>query len=305
MSIYLLVVLYGCKTQDSATIESFLSINRYESNFSLVIWNNGPNAGEVSPELLSRLSKKGINAICIQTPFNAPLSWIYNFFLKNFSSEIYLLADHDSTLSAEYLEAATSVAPFFARLPIIQAQGISRSPTVKGEFSEGPFRRDQKVISIGSGTVLSRDAVREIEGRYGSVFDEHFALYGVDTSFFLRIYKAGLADRLETIPGFEHSLSRLEKESDVLSKFRRTERTYDFALMLRHYPSRGHLKSLVKQALLLLVGRSRLDFGALIKTLITGRHPRATEQYRQRFNESLRQFEAQSGNPLYHSREKA
>lgn len=289
MSIYLLIVLYGCKAQDSATIKSFLSINKSGSCTSLVIWNNGPNTDDVSTELLSRLSQKGINAIYIQTPFNAPLSWIYNYFLTNFLSDIYLLIDHDSTLSAEYMEAATSVAPFFVRLPIIQAQGISRSPTVKGEFSQGPFRHDQKVISIGSGIVISRDAVREIEGRYGSVFDEHFALYGVDTSFFHRIYKAGLADRLKTIPGFEHSLSRLEKESDAMTKFRRTERTYDFALMLRHYPSMGQLKSLVKQAFLLLVGRSRLDLGVLIKTLISGRHPRTTNNFRILFVELTKQ----------------
>lgn len=280
----MLVVLYGCAPSESSTIKSLLKSEVCLESLLLVVWNNGPTPYEIDQDLLLVMAEKKLSLVFVQTPFNAPLSWVYNYFLENFVSDINIISDHDSVFSKEYLESAFFPTSFFLRLPIIYTKGVARNPTVKGEFSDGPYNNKTKVISIGSGLVLSKTAVDIIASVYGSVFDEKFALYGVDTSFFYRIHKANLGYMLETIPGFEHSLSRLESESKEIKKIRLVERSYDFALMFRNYPEIWQIKYLVKQLILLMLNKNILDFKSFFRALLSGIHPRASEKFRLAFD---------------------
>ncbi|MNE26170.1 hypothetical protein D3C80_1195250 [compost metagenome] len=96
----------------------------------------------------------------------------------------------------------------------------------------------------------------------------------MDTSFFIRLNKLALTEKLQSMPGFEHSLSRLETESKEVKLFRKVERSYDFGLTLRHYPSSSLLIVAVKQVLLWPFGRNRITISKALKVFITGRHER-------------------------------
>ena len=72
---------------------------------------------------------------------------------------------------------------------------------------------------------------------FGTVFDERYYLYGVDTTFFLRFNNLNCSDKARVIKGFNHSLSRLEIESSSNKRFRKVERSYDLGLTLRYYRS--------------------------------------------------------------------
>ena len=159
-------------------------------------------------------------------------------------------------------------------MPIILANGKPQSPCANGVFSAGPYSKNEYVTAIGSGIIISKEAANIVKKKYGNIFDENFALYGVDTSFFIRLNKLALTENLTSIPGFEHSLSRLEVESADIKLFRKLERSYDFGLTLRHYPSFSLLMMAFKQTLLWPIGRNRIKISKAFKVFVTGRHER-------------------------------
>ncbi|WP_413691538.1 hypothetical protein [Psychromonas sp. KJ10-2] len=105
----------------------------------------------------------------------------------------------------------------------------------KPYYSGVNITRKSKVVSIGSGLVIGRDVAAFVKKIYGDIFDERFYLYGVDTTFFLRVFNSNLSNRINIISGFQHSLSRLQKESNEVKKFRCIERSYDKGLTIRFY----------------------------------------------------------------------
>ena len=83
--------------------------------------------------------------------------------------------------------------------------------------------------------VIGTNICSEIHQYYKNVFDERFYLYGVDTTFCIRLFERKLTGSVNIIPGFNHSLSRLENESVKTTNFRRVERSYGQGLTLRYY----------------------------------------------------------------------
>jgi hypothetical protein len=274
MSVSMLVLTYNCEIEESITIKSLLNSKINFSGVTLCIWNNGPNAISTETPAIVKLKEIGFKITIKQTITNAPLSWIYNYFLEDLSSDSYLIFDHDSELTPEYLNFILEKNSVFVGMPVISAKGIPQSPCSNGVFSAGPYTKNECVTAIGSGIIISKEAAKAIRGKYGNVFDENFALYGVDTSFFIRLHKLLLTEKLQSIPGFKHSLSRLETESNEVKYFRKVERSYDFGLMLRYYPSIRILKTAAKQVLLWPFGRNRIILSKALKVFIAGRHER-------------------------------
>lgn len=274
MNLSILVVTYNCKLEDSITIRSILNSGVYFSNTNLCIWNNGPHKIIIDNKLLDKLNAVGLNTTINQTICNLPLSWIYNHFIQTFPSNLHVFLDHDSNLTQEYLTSITKKDNLFIAIPIITNKGTPRSPCINGAYSAGPYSNKSLVIAIGSGVAISKEAAIIIKDKYGSIFDEHFALYGVDTSFFVRLSKMGLTGKLKIIPGFEHSMSRYETESKKTQLFRITERSYDLGLMLRHYPSARSIKMAAKQIFLWSIGKKNLHITKFFNAFFTGRHER-------------------------------
>jgi len=277
MSLSILVVTYNCSLEESETVNALANSGLRFDGVRLCLWNNGPR--EIMPcrDRLAALTEQGFAVSFQQTPGNAPLSRIYNYFIKNFPSTRYAILDHDSNLSKEYLQYLLENEGTFLGMPIIQVDGVPQYPRVRRRFAAGPYARQDKVLSIGSGLLISQEAVDCIQAEYGSVFDEHFALYGVDTTFFRRLNALGLAERLCAIPGFEHSLSRLEAESAEMKHFRKVERSYNFGLMLRHYPSAKQRRTFIKEVVQSLFGRNHFLIGKTLKAFFQGRHERCRQ----------------------------
>lgn len=277
MSLSILVVTYNCLFEHSQTIRSLSASGVRFDGVRLCIWNNGPKEIPSATDRLAVLREKGFEVIIRQTPWNAPLSWIYNYFIEKNPADRYVVLDHDSILSDEYMQYIAEDGEVFVGMPIIKANGVSRFPRVKEHFSAGPYTKRDNVRSVGSGLVISQDAIDTIKDSYGDIFDENFALYGVDTSFFSRICKLKLTEKLQSIPAIEHSLSRFEVEGEETKEFRRIERSYDFGLMLRHYPTLGRVRKLIKQMYKSLFNKNKTLIRKALKAFIQGRHERCKQ----------------------------
>lgn len=271
MKIIYVVLLYNKTVDFSTTLKLFKCM--VIDNAKLIIWNNGPSSISLELEYLNENRWGSVELI--QTLDNKPLSYIYNQVIERYPAERYVFLDDDSQLTETYLMAMASSNAGVA-VPAILSHGEYRSPTVSGKFTPGPYQVTDKVIAIGSGIGVRHDIAQKIKNHYGDVFDSRFALYGVDTTFFLRLYQLGLSDQVEMIDGFEHNLSRLESESQAMSRFRQVERAYDLGLTIRHYtPWKQAIFVIFKQAVKLTLGKlTWLQFVALCKAFKTGRHPK-------------------------------
>lgn len=270
----ILILLYNKGVGLSKTINSLYGVNdKHFHDINLIIWNNGPS--KIQLDLNGDFIKKWNRVELVEMIDNMPLSHVYNYIIETYPAERYIFLDDDSKLTNEYFIAIIDSNAGVA-VPAILSHGEYRSPTVSGKFNPGPYQVTDKVIAIGSGIGMSHDIAKKIKNHYGDVFDSRFALYGVDTTFFLRIHQFGLSDQVEMIDGFEHSLSRLENESQAISQFRQVERAYDLGLTLRHYvPWPQVLFILLKQTVKFALGKvSWLQLKIFIKAYKDGCHPK-------------------------------
>lgn len=277
MSLSILVVTYNCSMERSQTIHSLLTSKVGFDGVRLCFWNNGPKEIPVPTDTLAALGEKGFEVTIKQTPWNAPLSWIYNFFIEKNPADRYVILDHDSILSEEYLKCLMEDEGIFLGLPIVKIKGVSRYPSVQDKFSIGPYGKEDKVRSLGSGLLISQKAIDAVRSSYGDVFDENYALYGVDTSFLQRVQEVELSGKLQCIPCIEHSLSDFEEEKKEVKSFRKIERSYAFGLHLRYYPTKKRLHKLIRQAFKSLLGKNKILITKAIKAFIQGRHERCKQ----------------------------
>ncbi|MFM4990453.1 glycosyltransferase family 2 protein [Aeromonas veronii] len=207
MEVVYLVLLYNKSLEQSVTLQSMFKSHRISSLSQLIIWNNGPS--EMTLDIDDKTKDKWQRIELIQTLDNKPLSYIYNQVIEGYPADRYVFLDDDSQLTSEYLAAVTN-SQAGVTVPAIYSHGVYRSPTVCGQFNAGPYQVTDKVIAIGSGIGVRHDIAEQLKAHYSDVFDSRFALYGVDTTFFLRLHQLGLSGQVVMIDGFEHSLSRLE-----------------------------------------------------------------------------------------------
>lgn len=270
----ILIVVYNCNISSSRTINGFLNSKVSLKNVNLVVWNNGPTYFDNVD--FSRLNAKGINTFFHQTIDNKPLSYIYNEFISRYNSDYYIILDHDSFITDSYIESILDFHNSKAEVgvPSISVEGRYISPVVNGKYTVGPYTNKQRLIAIGSGITFSHNVALTLKNKYGNVFDTAFALYGIDTSFFLRLYQLGLIEKIKLIPGFSHSLSRLEKESAEKTEFRNIERSYDIGITLKRYFSVFQLWYTIKILIKIFIGKSKLKPWLIIKSFFCGIHPR-------------------------------
>lgn len=279
-NIAILVLLYNKEISESKTLSSLISSEAQFSTAKLVIWNNGPE--KLASYDVSHLTGLGYEVQIEETINNESLAVIYNRFIENIQSEKYVLLDDDSVLNDNYIKAANGSKNSEVSMPIITSGGrivnpkINTSTYVKGQS----IASNDKVITIGSGLVVGREIVLKLLNNFSTVFDERFYLYGVDTTFCYRLVISKLIKNVRVIHGFEHSLSRLEHESESLTAFRRKERSYDVALTYRYYYP-IHLSLISINRIILsaiknyfLSKKSKVYVYHLVKGFITGIHYR-------------------------------
>lgn len=274
----ILVLLYNKKISESKTLSTLAASYYQFSNAKLVIWNNGPKRLKAID--VSIFTDLGYQVQIEETINNESLAIIYNSFIRNNEAEKYIFLDDDSTLNADYIKAASESDSSVISMPIITSGGEVENPTINSisfDFNKKIVSTDT-VMTIGSGLVIGRSIVLKLQERFNSVFDERFYFYGVDTTFCHRLKMSKLVENIRIITGFEHSLSRLETESNTMYKFRRKERSYDLGMTLRYYYSirrSVYILAVVTLHILkcaLLKKKSLFSLPLLFRAYVTGKH---------------------------------
>lgn len=274
-----LIVLYGKKPINSETINSILNLDFDFSSYHLIIHNNGPNTiSENDFEGFGLIERFGFFNIR-NTIDNQPLSKIYNdVLLSKKDINWFTLLDDDTEINIEYLCSIKSNSSADVILPRIIDAGVCYYPVSSGRVVKDNHDVDSiggEVLSIGSGLTISRKLINKFSSVEMTPFDERFALYGVDFSFFRRltILKKIFDVKLYISGELSHSLSR-----NILdySEFRHYERVTDVLLSAKYYPRYSFeglwvlIKVLIREIKNL---RPRCLFYAL-KIYIIGKHPR-------------------------------
>ncbi|WBW62915.1 glycosyltransferase family protein [Klebsiella electrica] len=278
----ILILLYNRSPSESRTLISLLNCDFYLKNTKVILWNNGPSSIS-SASISKELTQRGYFFEYIETLNNESLSYIYNKVLNNNSAGRYILLDHDSVLNDSYLKDVSALSFNCVGMPLIYVNGVVVNPCINNRImiqddNICDLSENDIITTIGSGIVIGSDVVSQVREKFGSVFDERFYLYGVDTTFCFRIHNLISADRIKIIYGIEHSLSRLESESSNIKKFRRKERSFDLALQLRFYSSKKTLffklpfliASVIKKKI--LRKESNIEIYYFVLALVKGRH---------------------------------
>lgn len=277
-----LVVLYNKEISDSMTLNAILESGLNYVGNKLIIWNNGPKCLKCAE--VNDFLNLGFSVSVRETLDNVALSEIYNAVIDGYDSSYYVILDDDSTLTSDYLAVIKSCDADDIFIPVISCNGQCYSPQVNGRAYNGSnISYDMKVVAITSGMIISKTISSRIKDVYGQVFDENFVFYGVDSTFFDRVYDAGLSNSIKIVPGFEHGLSSFENESIDKKKWRAKEYSISETLRLKYYCHDGVVFKLcrlvlrVLKSIVLTVMRdpnARYPF-VMIKTYLVGTHPRS------------------------------
>ena len=276
----IIVLLYNKEIAQSTTLSSLMLEEAHFKNAKLVIWNNGPKKLESYD--VSFIAELGYDITIEETLNNESLAYIYNSFINSHEAEKYIFLDDDSTLNANYIDEASRSNSSVVSMPIITVNGVAKNPKINSKvYTEGvKIAANDKVFTIGSGLVVGREVILELLKRFYTVFDERFYLYGVDTTFCHRLFLSKQSVNIRVIAGFEHSLSRLEKECKSLTKFRQRERSYDRGMTLRYYTSFPRTVYILVHSVLYTIKciflnkDSSMSLPLLLKSYIVGKHYR-------------------------------
>ncbi|MEY0174293.1 hypothetical protein AB7W14_03890 [Providencia rettgeri] len=168
-------------------------------------------------------------------------------------------------------------------MPLIYANNKVVNPCVNGQPIKSKclvFSEKTCVTTIGSGLIIGKDIIDIISRKYQNTFDDRFLLYGVDTTFCYRLQECHLYKHIVICSGFEHSLSRLEKEESTIKHFRRKERSIDIGLRIKFYYKKTtwpkHILLLLLSNLKKRILRKKQEyyFIKILKTIIKGKHER-------------------------------
>jgi GT2 family glycosyltransferase len=275
----LLIVIYNKTISESITYKSLINYTGNLKSLDLLIWNNGPATINTQ---LNQLHIDKFNSVTIEEDVsNVGLAKIYNYAIKKFLNEFCAVFDDDSALSEAYISNMLLTKPSDCAVPILTYNGKPQSPSLnKKKIDALTLPQTQtRFRAVGSGLVIGRNIAQKMQSIYGSVFDEHFLLYGADTTFCIRLERAGLLSSIKIIPGFEHSYSRLSNEEDPLSEFRKKELAYDAGLRARYYKSKPSLvvytfRTGFRSIKNWLRGKENME-AYIFHAIITGKHYRA------------------------------
>lgn len=273
------VVLYKSEIQNSKTINTLLENIHYLDKYKMILYihNNGPKKININfsdfPKNLEVRYTESLN--------NSSLSSIYNKAINTTDSRYICLLDQDSELSLNYIKAISDfiLSERNLLLPLIYAKGKIRCPRIYFKSKKGIIlNKEQKIQNklfprtVGSGIVLSGDLSKYLIQKYGSVFDERFYIYKVDTTFFYRVQS--LTKFNIDIKGYiNHNMAGLEKEEHKSKKFRQTDTAAGWALQEKYYIKSTFLYFLLKAMNRYAFSVKLNLFITSVSTFYKGMHP--------------------------------
>jgi len=275
MDVLILVVLYDVDVLSSETIKSLMIHldNKYSViNKKILVFNNGPSKVSVDYNCFEAFDEK--NFILENNINNVPLSILYNDVISRYKCDRYAILDHDSVVSEDYIAQLDDESYDIC---------VPRIKSLSDDIIYYPFS-DNKIItvdstlnakncySIGSGLLISKRVTEKLFTTYNNVFDECYALYGVDVTFFKRINKIRDQDIKIICRGeLLHSLSRVDA---VENKFRQMERALDYGITARRYPSLRRSFGLMREVFTKFFGFRFHQLKYTLVGFLLGAHPR-------------------------------
>lgn len=300
MKLTIIVICYNKKSIFNETTKSLSLQNGFFKNIDVVIFNNGPHYFHSNDDAISTLLKLrhiygSVNIV--ENPNNNPLSHIYNDFIDEHSSDYYCILDDDTNLTLSYLSSLSKKISFYPDadvfIPIILSahNNTIYYPLIDGvpydkeyiNFKDG--LRDKTVFSVGSGMIFSENICKKIRETGKFPFDENFALYGVDFSFFRNIHKLKQQGNIIDIILVEPLYHDMSGVLDEMPQWRLVEREYDKILSIKHYSS-NQIFALVKFFHLMISHFLRLNISLAIlsfKVFVAGKHPRCFQRVKNLF----------------------
>ncbi|MCL6404095.1 glycosyl transferase [Dickeya dadantii] len=271
----ILVVLYNKGLESSTTLQTL--IQHPFKSIKLTIHNNGPFRISEEDSFFLRLKTIYEQVELVNCLENQPLSQVYNRFIaNNLQVERWVILDDDTTINESFWFTVEHTQADIECPRIISSINYKTYyPISKGEIVLSYQDLDSATtFSIGSGLIIRRRLWDIFERHDLSLFDENYALYGVDFSVFRRIHRLSAFGEkfvLRSSCYLEHGLSRLEKNE---SEFRIAENLIDLAISARRYPQ-FHLyyhlgRRLLKQFFLLRFKTVMVTMQAFFR----GKHPR-------------------------------
>ncbi|MEP9886850.1 hypothetical protein [Klebsiella sp. GG_Kp178] len=275
------VILYNKQLDESKTLLQLLNMD-YQ-NYDLVVVNNGPY--EITPncDFMSLLMDKLANVDIKEYLENKPLSHIYNLILKNKCYDRFIFLDDDSTLDtlfftkldAYYKDNVDLQIPLIYEItdnnlyyPLIKAK-----PTFLDDGEIISVRQD--ILSIGSGVVIYKKLVDKFNKLNLELFDNRYALYGVDFSLFRRMKLMSQREdfNIQIVSYIQHSLSRTTNE---VNPWRHKERLIDSAISIRFYSKNlfASILRIIKLALKEIMAFRLRNVAIVLSTYFSGKHPR-------------------------------
>lgn len=276
MKTNILVVLYSKECDNSTTLNSLINLANIST--TLTIFNNGPSSIKKDSVFLNKLKNNFSHLVIIEDLNNRPLSYIYNDFLKSNLYSRYVIFDDDTTVPRDYLNYVHND-DVDIRVPIIKSiSGTAMYPKRRECLldKEGMYDDNDFIYTIGSGLIIYRSLIDKFCHYNIALFDERYALYGVDVSLFRRIKlikNKGCHINIQIANIISHSMSSLEEKP---SEFRRIERLIDNVITLRSYPE-SFLSSFIffiKMFFKRVVLFRYKEVFIMFKILISGMHPR-------------------------------
>lgn len=277
MKISFLIILYNKKIHESSTFSSLIELLGKRDNIYVLIHNNGPFSvrKEWEENVLNNIN--GCNIDLYEDLSNLPLSFIYNDFVKKnyLNYDRLVILDDDSLLNIDYLNRIFDDEFYDLELPkIIDFDDCKiYFPTIGNKIIEKKSEDLSHITSViqsaGSGMIISENLVKMFFDKKIELFDNAFALYGVDASFFWRLTEFQLI--ISSTTCLKHKMAFRSNTSMA----RRRELYINDILLLRRYPNFTNFK---KAILCLMYSIYLLEiklFFYLIKIFFIGKHPRS------------------------------
>lgn len=288
MNITAIIILHSSNIELSKTIQSLLNSNIKGINLNVIIWNNGPTQLTIKECEKYKIffDTNKIQLSIYENIQNIALSKIYNFFIQKFQKyNFFTILDQDSILNTDFFQNIKLNSDFDIIVPAIYSAGwrskenslcfpvyigtnnlLDKKTFVMGEIE-----------SISSGLTLSNKLVTYLSNTKRNIFNECYALYAIDISFFRDLKSLrDIPFKGLCIGKVNHSLDFNLQDRQKISPVRKLEMEYSKVLNKIYYDKKSRLN--VFLYLLRRVMRKEYSFLAflkLIKCLIRKKHPRA------------------------------
>lgn len=287
MNITALIILHNSNINLSKTIQSLLNTDKNGINLSVILWNNGPNllAIKECEKYKTIFNSNKIQVSIYENIKNIALSKIYNFFIKKQDYDFFTILDQDSILNNNFFQQIKYNNNFDIIVPAIYSAGWrSKENTLCFPIFSGTNKLLDKntfamgeIESISSGLTLSNKLVKYLSNHKIKIFNERYALYAIDTSFFLDLKTfSDTQFRGICVGKINHSLDFNLQDRKKISPVRKLEMEYSKVLNKLYYDKKSRLNIFLY--LFRKFTRKEYTFSEfikLVKCLIQKKHPRA------------------------------